>query len=75
METLYKNKSAEGVDQVTCEIFHTNKTEDMKQLQIELREHLYESLPVKNVILYKGEKVRTIALYAMCDKVVIPTIW
>ncbi len=65
-----KNKPAAGVDGVTYDQFDADKKEELKQLQIELREHTYQSLPVKQVNLYKGEKVRSIALYAMRDKAV-----
>lgn len=71
---VYKNKPACGVDNVTCELFEANKKENIKQLQIELQEHKYHPFPVKRVVIYKGEKARTIALYSMCDKVVQQSI-
>ena len=43
---------------------------DLVQLQIELIEQRYTPLPVRNVTLYKGQKVRVIALYSMRDKIV-----
>ncbi len=65
-----KNKPACGVDNVTYEEFENARAEKLKQLNVELAEHRYESLPVKLLDLYHGEKVRTIALFAMRDKVV-----
>lgn len=65
-----KNKPAAGVDNVTCDMFEEGKREYLKQLQLDLSSHTYEPLPVRNVVIYKGEKSRTIALYAMRDKVV-----
>lgn len=65
-----KNHPAAGVDNVTFEQFEAGKAEELRQLYQELREHRYHALPVKRVMLYKGEKAREIALYAMRDKVV-----
>ncbi len=65
-----KNKPASGVDNVTYEMFDERRREELRQLNLELSEHRYESLPVKLTNLYKGEKVRTIALFSMRDKVV-----
>lgn len=65
-----KNKPAPGADNITCEQFQENKQEELKQLQIDLREHKYKAVPVRNVTVYKGEKEREIALYSMRDKVV-----
>ncbi|MCC8150315.1 MAG: reverse transcriptase/maturase family protein, partial [Lachnospiraceae bacterium] len=65
-----KNKPACGVDNVSYEDFENRKKEELKQLNLELAEHRYESLPVKLIDLYKGEKVRKIALFCMRDKVV-----
>ena len=65
-----KNKPACGVDQVTCDTFEARRKEELQQLRLELLEHRYTSLPVRQVTLYKGEKARTIALFAMRDKVV-----
>lgn len=69
-ERVRKNKPASGVDNVTCEQFDHRMKEELRQLNIELAEHRYKALPVKKVILYKGEKAREIALYSMRDKVV-----
>lgn len=69
-DKVKKNKPACGVDHVTCEMFEERRREELKQLNIELAEHRYESLPVKLSQIYKGEKVRTIALFSMRDKVV-----
>lgn len=65
-----KNKPACGVDQVTCDAFEARRKEELQQLHLELTEHRYTSLPVRQVTLYKGEKARTIALFSMRDKVV-----
>ena len=59
-----KNHPAAGVDNVTFEQFEEGKTERIRQLYQELKEHRYRVLPVKRVMLYKGEKAREIALYA-----------
>lgn len=69
-ERVYKNRPAKGVDNITCEEFDENKKEELKQLQIELKEHRYEIQPVKKVIIYKDEKAREIAISSMRDKVV-----
>lgn len=65
-----KNKPAAGVDHVTYEMFDEKRKENICQLNIELKDGTYEPLPVRIVTLYKGEKARDIALYAMRDKVV-----
>ena len=67
---MYKNRPAKGVDNITCEEFDANKKEELKQLQIELKEHRYEIQPVKKVTIYKDEKAREIAISSMRDKVV-----
>ena len=69
-DRVKKNKPAPGVDNVTYEMFDEMRREELRQLNLELLEHRYESLPVKLTNLYKGEKVRTIALFSMRDKVV-----
>ena len=69
-ERVRKNKPAAGVDNVTCEQFDQDLQQELKQLNLELIEHRYESLPVKKITIYKGEKARDIALYCMRDKVV-----
>ena len=69
-DRVRKNKPAPGVDNVTYEMFDERRKEELRQLNIELSEHRYESLPVKLTDLYKGDKVRTIALFSMRDKVV-----
>ncbi|MBP3195943.1 MAG: hypothetical protein J6N21_02940 [Butyrivibrio sp.] len=69
-ERVRKNKPAAGVDNITYDQFSENSKKELKALNKELANHEYQSLPVKLVNLYKGEKVRTIALYTMRDKVV-----
>ena len=69
-DRVRRNKPAAGVDNVTYEQFDADKNEVLKQLNIDLREHVYKALPVKRVVMYKGEKAREIVLYAMRDKVV-----
>lgn len=69
-ERVRKNKPAAGVDNVTYEQFDADKKEMLKQLNIDLREHIYKAMPVRRVVLYKGDKAREIALYTMRDKVV-----
>lgn len=55
-DRVRKNKPAPGVDNVTCEMFEERRREELRQLNLELSEHRYESLPVKLTYLYKGEK-------------------
>ena len=69
-ERVRRNKPAAGVDNVTYEQFDADKNETLKQLNIDLRDHVYKAFPVRRVVMYKGEKAREIALYAMRDKVV-----
>lgn len=69
-ERVRKNKPACGVDNVTFEMFEERRREELKQLNLELTEHRYESLPVRMNTIYKGEKARRIALFSMRDKVV-----
>ncbi len=65
-----KNHPASGIDNVTWEAFEENRKAELYQLYQELLEHNYEGLPVKQAKLFKGEKVRTIALFSMRDKVI-----
>lgn len=69
-ERVRRNKPAAGVDNVTYDQFDANKNEVLKQLNMDLKNHTYHALPVRRVVMYKGEKAREIALYAMRDKVV-----
>lgn len=69
-QKVRKNKPAAGADHITCEQFEANQREELKQLNLDLKEHKYLPVPVKKIILYKGEKAREIALYSMIDKVV-----
>lgn len=69
-DRVRRNKPAAGVDSITYEQFDADKNEALKQLNIDLRNHVYKALPVRRVVMYKGEKAREIALYAMRDKVV-----
>lgn len=69
-DRVRKNKPAAGVDYITYEQFEENKSEELKKLNRELKDHSYSVLPVKLVKLYKDGKEREIALYSMRDKVV-----
>lgn len=69
-DRVRKNKPACGVDQITWEMFEENKKTELKQLNLSLANHNYTVMPVKMVTLYKGEKLRQVALYCMRDKVV-----
>lgn len=69
-----KNKPAAGVDNVTYDMFEANQRMELKQLQTELQNHEYEALPVKQAVIFQGEKARTIALYSMRDKVLQQSI-
>lgn len=73
-QRVRSNKPAAGVDGITYEEFEASLAENLAQLNTELAEHRYESLPVKMVALYKGEKKREVSLYAMRDKVVQQSI-
>ena len=67
---VYKNKPAAGVDDVTYTQFEEEKERNLKELNEELKEHTYRCMPVRSVKIYKGEKIREIALYTMRDKAV-----
>lgn len=67
---IYRNRPKEGVDGVTYEEFDQNLKQYVKKLHSELKEHRYESMPVKMIPLFKEEKVRYIGLYCMRDKVI-----
>lgn len=69
-DRVRKNKPVCGVDNVTFEMFEERRREELRQLNLELKENRYESLPVRLSNIYKGDKVRTIALFSMRDKVV-----
>lgn len=69
-DRVKRNKPACGVDNVTYEMFEERRREELRQLNLDLAEHRYESLPVRVKNIYKGEKVRKIALFSMRDKVV-----
>lgn len=58
-----KNHPACGVDSVSYEDYDANLKSELRQLSQELEEHRYESLPVKEIMLYKGEKARTVAFF------------
>lgn len=73
-DRVKKNKPAAGVDHITAEQYEEARREEIKQLNMELSGHTYQALPVRQVVIYKGEKARTIALYAMRDKVVQQSI-
>lgn len=66
---VYRNHPKEGVDGVTYEEFDRNLKEYIKELNLDLKEHRYESMPVKIVPIFKGEKVRYIGLYCMRDNI------
>lgn len=65
-----KNHPACGADNISYEEFESNRKEELYRLHTELKNHKYESLPVKEVTIYKGEKARNIALFSMRDKVI-----
>ena len=65
-----RNHPADGVDNVTYEEFDEKKKVELYNLYLELKNHSYESLPAREVVMYKGTKARTIALFCMRDKVV-----
>ncbi len=73
-DKVKRNKPAAGVDEITYEEFEIGLKENLVSLCAELSSHTYEPLPVKLVSLYKGEKERKIALFAMRDKVVQQSI-
>lgn len=67
---IFRNRPKEGVDGVTYEEFDQNLKQYVKELHSELKEHRYESMPVKIIPLFKEERVRYIGLHCMRDKVV-----
>lgn len=69
-QAVRKNRPACGVDEVTWQDFDINQKKELYQLHIELKERRYDSLPIRETVLYKGEKARNIALFSMRDKVV-----
>lgn len=71
---VHTNHPAAGVDHITVEIFEKNLSDNLKQLNIELKNHKYNPLPVKKTVLYQGEKTREIALYCVRDKVLQQSI-
>lgn len=68
-DRVKKNRPACGVDNVTWEMFEENRKEQLKQLNISLENHEYVVMPVRMVTIYKGDKLRKVALYCMRDKV------
>ena len=73
-DRVRRNRPAAGVDDVTWRQFDENSKEEIRTLKAELDNHRYAPLPVRNVALFKEDKVRTIALYSMRDKVVQQSI-
>lgn len=71
---VYRNRPKEGVDGVTYEEFDQNLEKYVKELNLELKEHRYECMPVKIIPIFKGDKVRYIGMYCMRDKVVQSSI-
>ena len=65
-----KNKPAAGTDNITWEQFDAQKNAELKRLNKELANHTYAPMPVKCTKIYRDEKEREIALYAMRDKTV-----
>lgn len=57
-DRVRKNKPVCGVDNVTYDMFEENRREELKQLNLELTEHRYESLPVRLSKIYKEEFVK-----------------
>ncbi len=69
-EKVRSNKPSPGIDETTWEAFDENLTEELKELNRQLKEQTYTCCPVKMVTLYKDGKERPIALFSMRDKVV-----
>lgn len=68
-DRVKKNRPACGVDNVTWDMFEEHRKEQLKQLNISLENHEYTVMPVRMVTIYKGDKLRKVALYCMRDKV------
>ena len=71
---VHTNHPAAGVDHITVDIFEKNLSDNLQQLNIELKNHRYNPFPVKKTVLYQGEKAREIALYCVRDKVLQQSI-
>ena len=69
-----KNKPAKGVDGVTYTLFDESRLDQLKQLHFDLSGNTYHVRSVKEAVIFREEKARTIALYCMRDKVVQQSI-
>lgn len=71
---VMSKKPACGTDHVTWKMFDQNSRTEIRQLNLELTEHVYSVQPVKLVRIVKEEKEREISLYTMRDKIVQTSI-
>lgn len=71
---VHANHPVAGVDLVTVDIFEKNLTVNLKQLNIELKNHKYKPFPVRKTVLYQKEKAREISLFCVRDKIVQQSI-
>lgn len=69
-EKIRQKKSAPGIDGVTVEMMEQEIRPALKQLNIELKEQRYEPMPVRMIVLRKGEKEREVSLFCLRDKIV-----
>lgn len=69
-EKIRQKKSAPGIDGVTVEMLEQEIRPALKQLNIELKEQRYEPMPVRMIVLRKGEKEREVGLFCLRDKIV-----
>lgn len=69
-EKIRQKKSAPGIDGVTVEMMEQEIRPVLKQLNIELKEQRYEPMPVRMIVLRKGEKEREVSLFCLRDKIV-----
>lgn len=69
-EKVRQKKSAPGIDGVTVEMMEGEIRSVLKQLNLELKEQRYEPMPVRMIVLQKGDKEREVGLFCLRDKIV-----
>lgn len=73
-EKVRQKKAAPGIDNMTTEVFAAYQTQELKQLNLELKEQRYEPQPVRMILLRKDEKEREVSLFCLRDKIVQQSI-
>lgn len=64
-EKVRQKKAAPGIDNMTTEVFAAYQTQELKQLNLELKEQRYEPQPVRMILLRKDEKEREVSLFCL----------